>query len=207
MDRRVLKEFLAQADETNDVFRLAAKLVAGVALRAAALLDGKLRSQRQRLAAEGAGSGSAAAGDGAEEEEAVLRREALREAWLPYAAGWKGKWWEAVAAPDDVRGADAEAEFRQQLRCVPRANLHPECPSCASMHPCTCVHLLCCVAASVFRCEKVTRVLRAPMLACVRVQGAGGGLCGAAARGAARRARRLAGAAARRRVGVGGGHV
>lgn len=37
---------------------------------------------------------------------------ALLQAWLPWAVGWKGVWWESVAAPDDVE----EGAFRQQLR-------------------------------------------------------------------------------------------
>lgn len=41
------------------------------------------------------------------------RWEALRTAWLPLQGGWKALWWDAVAAPPDVRNA---REFREGMR-------------------------------------------------------------------------------------------
>lgn len=43
------------------------------------------------------------------------RNRALAAAWLPFRAGWKRVWWEAIAVPADV--SDPE-EFKQQLRYV-----------------------------------------------------------------------------------------
>ncbi|KAG2493087.1 hypothetical protein HYH03_008750 [Edaphochlamys debaryana] len=91
VDRRALAAFAAHAAETNEIFLLAAQVVASTLLKAS------------RLLSEGGGTASDAA--------AVCG--ALAAAWRPYVYGWKRCWWEAVAVPEDVEDED---EFRGQLR-------------------------------------------------------------------------------------------
>jgi len=129
-----LREFNAHADATNDIFRVAARLVAGVLLRAAALLDtetapspahaspaadvpsdrladGAAQRRSPAVAAEAARhSGSAQHGGKRPAPEPGACWAALRRAWLPHAVAWKALWWEAVALPPDVSD---EAAFRQ----------------------------------------------------------------------------------------------
>jgi hypothetical protein len=82
-----LREFCGHADAVNDVFRLAAQVVAGVMLAA------------ERALPPG----------GAEGATPEARWAALRAAWTPVCMGHKGLWWECVALPPDVTD---EAEFR-----------------------------------------------------------------------------------------------
>mmetsp|Transcript_4470 Transcript_4470/g.28487 ORF Transcript_4470/g.28487 Transcript_4470/m.28487 type:complete len:477 (-) Transcript_4470:337-1767(-) len=79
-------EFYAHADETNDIFNLAALVVAKTVLAATKY-----------------------AKEGASDEEAVGR------AWEPFSMGWKALWWESVGLPDDVPISEEE-DFRNQLQ-------------------------------------------------------------------------------------------
>lgn len=104
-------EFNEHADETNDVFRLAAKVVATVLLQARRLLEqgaaaGSGGSSSEAPGASSSSSRAAGAGSGAGPEQCWV---ALQAAWEPFAMGHKAVWWESVAVPEDV--AD-EAEFR-----------------------------------------------------------------------------------------------
>ncbi|XP_024526796.1 histone-lysine N-methyltransferase ATXR2 [Selaginella moellendorffii] len=87
----LFKEF---ADETNDIFHLASKLIAKVMLRTKKL----------------------------SESSGVTDRNALLEAWKPFAMGEKRLWWEAVALPDDVDPLE-EASFRSQIKELAEASL------------------------------------------------------------------------------------
>jgi len=135
--REALRELGAHADATNDIFRVAARLVAGVLLRAAALLDTETASslahgstaadvasdrppdgaaQRPSPAASAEAArhtGSAEQGCERPTPEPGACWAALRRAWLPHAVAWKAVWWEAVALPADVTD---EAAFRQGPR-------------------------------------------------------------------------------------------
>lgn len=103
VDSAALAEFYQHAAATNDIFILAARVVAMTGLKAEALLASRATANG------GSSSGEAAVAPAA--AEAV--HAALRDAWLPFAVGWKRVWWESVAVPEDV---EDEQEFRGQLR-------------------------------------------------------------------------------------------
>lgn len=79
-------EFRAHADETNDIFNLAAMVVAKTVLTS--------------LKHVGAG---------------LSDEEALQRAWEPFSMGWKALWWDSVGRPDDVATSE-EDDFRKQLQ-------------------------------------------------------------------------------------------
>ncbi|KAG0566079.1 hypothetical protein KC19_7G037000 [Ceratodon purpureus] len=86
------KEF---ADETNDIFHIAAQVIAATMLRARKLesiIKGKHES-------------------------------ALSRAWEPFAMGFKLLWWETVALPSDVDPAD-ERQFRDQMKEIAAQSLN-----------------------------------------------------------------------------------
>lgn len=97
--RAALREFLHHADETNDVFCLAAVVLARTLLGAERLLE--------QQGAAGSSCGESGGGSSAE-PSADACWSALVAAWEPFACGHKGLWWEAVAAP-----AEAAADMRQ----------------------------------------------------------------------------------------------
>ena len=94
-------EFNDLADATNDVFRLAAKVVVMTILRAERLVD-----ERAAVGSNGAGAGVSSRGGTSATPEQCW--QALQQAWLPWAVGHKGLWWECVAAPEE-----AKADMRQ----------------------------------------------------------------------------------------------
>jgi hypothetical protein len=91
-----LQEFFWHADHTNDIFRLAAIVVAKVLLAADCL-----------LAQQGREAGASSSSSSGEPDSAVCW-QALLAAWQPFAAGHKGPWWECTAAPPE-----AAADMRQ----------------------------------------------------------------------------------------------
>lgn len=104
-----LQEFIAHADETNDAFLLAARVVSTVLLGAQKVLaavanKGSSQEQCARSSADPATSASV------QRSNTQQCLEALQAAWEPFAMGHKAVWWECVAVPEDV---DDEAEFRQ----------------------------------------------------------------------------------------------
>ena len=87
-----LLEFYDHADHTNDVFRLAAQVIAATLTAAERQLAGSLDSR-----------------------DSAQLWVALQQGWEPFSMGHKALWWECVALPDDVHN---EAEFRGgQTRC------------------------------------------------------------------------------------------
>ncbi|GJP36281.1 hypothetical protein CLOM_g20809 [Closterium sp. NIES-68] len=112
-DTQALKAFYTHADESNDIFRLAAKVVASALSRAHTLL-GKGGGEVGEEETEGKGE--------AEEEE---RWKLVLEAWMPFAVGHKAIWWEAVACPPDVvAGSDEEASFRACMKSMAEESLN-----------------------------------------------------------------------------------
>ncbi|KAG2444943.1 hypothetical protein HXX76_001679 [Chlamydomonas incerta] len=117
VDRRALAAFVEHAKDTNEIFILAAQVLASTLIRAARALE-----SGEAEAAVAAGS-SAAAGPSTssssqqpqQQPSAAACRAALQAGWRPYVYGWKRVWWEAVAVPEDV---DSEEEFREQLRAL-----------------------------------------------------------------------------------------
>ncbi|GIL65835.1 hypothetical protein Vafri_19475 [Volvox africanus] len=105
VDRRALMSFWDHARETNEVFLLAAQVVAATLLKAARLVQVNEQSG-------GATPGPPSRAAGASSD---VYQSALLAAWQPFMYGWKRCWWEAVAVPDDV---DDEEEFRAQLKSL-----------------------------------------------------------------------------------------
>ena len=136
--RQRIGQFLQHADETNDIFRVAAQVIAMTMLQANALLRQQQEQQQEQVPGEQAGaaaaaekaSGAAAAaacgesgpprprlavtsGTGqSQTSDATAVDRALRYVLLPWAAAHKAVWWEAVAVPEE----EEEVEFRAQLR-------------------------------------------------------------------------------------------
>jgi hypothetical protein len=104
-----LHEFYDHADNSNDVFRVAARAVATVA-----------STFFMRIAVD-----AAAGGEGATHRD-VERDGALLEAWRPFQAVFKAIWWEQVPMPEDLSD---EAAWRSQLKC---GSVFP-CICCSAM--------------------------------------------------------------------------
>ncbi|KAL4420876.1 hypothetical protein ABPG77_002835 [Micractinium sp. CCAP 211/92] len=101
--REALREFLHHADSTNDIFRLAALVVAKTLLGAQRQLD----ANPGAAGGSSSSSGSGGASTGREPSAEACWR-ALLAAWQPFAVGHKGLWWECTAAPPE-----ATADMRQ----------------------------------------------------------------------------------------------
>lgn len=111
-----LASFHAHARRTNDIFLLAARVIAAVVLQAERTLGGH--------------AAAAAAPPEA-------RFAALRAAWRPYAAAHAVPWSVCVSIPDDVAPADAPA-FRATLATLcdsSRTRLAAALPEYASLFP------------------------------------------------------------------------
>ncbi|DBA82713.1 TPA: hypothetical protein ACH3X1_006947 [Trebouxia sp. C0004] len=83
-----VREFREHADNTNDIFLVAAQAIAHTLITAHAAL------------ASGGPSN-------------LSCWEALMKGWRPYRMGWKKVWWECVACPEDV---EDEQAFRRELK-------------------------------------------------------------------------------------------
>ncbi|XP_052177954.1 histone-lysine N-methyltransferase ATXR2 isoform X2 [Diospyros lotus] len=94
-NKGALQKFMRHANETNDIFLLAAKVVAFVILRYKKLKAADLDKQEKC-------TGS-------------CDLSLLLEAWKPVAMGYKRRWWECIALPDDIDCCD-ESEFRMQIK-------------------------------------------------------------------------------------------
>ncbi|KAL0052681.1 hypothetical protein WJX82_005986 [Trebouxia sp. C0006] len=90
-----MREFREHADNTNDIFLVAAQAVAHSLITALAAL------------ASGGPSN-------------LSCWEALLKGWQPYRMGWKKLWWECVACPEDV---EDEQAFRQELKDLAQESL------------------------------------------------------------------------------------
>ena len=102
--------------DTNDIFILAAKLIATTITSATANMQQQQGQGQQQGGSPGPGSGSSSA-PAAVPGDLAGSLAPLRAAWLPFQLGWKRLWWDSVALPEDVEG---EEEFRAQLRWVCR---------------------------------------------------------------------------------------
>ncbi|KAG5545510.1 hypothetical protein RHGRI_017865 [Rhododendron griersonianum] len=95
-DKEALLKFLQHANETNDIFLLAAKVVSFTILK-----------YRKLKASYPEDQGKCTAGN--------CDLSLLSEAWKPVSMGYKIRWWECIALPDDVDSCD-EAAFRMQIK-------------------------------------------------------------------------------------------
>ncbi|KAF7142024.1 hypothetical protein RHSIM_Rhsim06G0158100 [Rhododendron simsii] len=95
-DKEALLKFLQHANETNDIFLLAAKVVSFTILKYRKLKASYPEDQGKCTA-----------------DKCDL--SLLSEAWKPVSMGYKIRWWECIALPDDVDSCD-EAAFRMQIK-------------------------------------------------------------------------------------------
>ncbi|KAL0917397.1 hypothetical protein M5K25_012453 [Dendrobium thyrsiflorum] len=93
-------KFTEHADRTNDIFILAAKVISFTILRYRRLKQSLFEnSKRPSLH------------NSTNDSNLYL----LLEAWKPIAMGFKRRWWDSIALPEDMDSCD-EALFREQMR-------------------------------------------------------------------------------------------
>ncbi|KAF5200518.1 Histone-lysine n-methyltransferase atxr2 [Thalictrum thalictroides] len=97
--REALLKFIQHADGTNDIFYLAAKAISLTILR----------YKKSKAAQFQEGKHNETNGNDISDFSLLL------EAWKPISMGYKRRWWDCVALPDDVDYHD-EASFREQIR-------------------------------------------------------------------------------------------
>ncbi|KAI4319843.1 hypothetical protein MLD38_033395 [Melastoma candidum] len=95
--RAALDKFTQHANETNDIFLLAAKAIAYTILRYRKL---KTSCERKRKLPDSSD---------------CFDLSLLREAWRPISMGHKRRWWECMALPEDVDSSE-EVTFRMQIK-------------------------------------------------------------------------------------------
>ncbi|XP_029117181.1 histone-lysine N-methyltransferase ATXR2 isoform X1 [Elaeis guineensis] len=98
--RASLFKFIEHANSTNDIFILAAKVISYTILKCRKLK----RSHTTEI-------GKQPSLDKTDEFSFSL----LMEAWKPISMGFKKRWWDCIALPDDVDSGDEES-FRMQIR-------------------------------------------------------------------------------------------
>ncbi|BBN16381.1 protein MpATXR10 [Marchantia polymorpha subsp. ruderalis] len=97
-NKKALAQFKEHACDSNDIFLVAAQVIAGTILQARNLKNEILKN----ATAKG-------------KEPRQQTHDILLEAWEPFAMGFKKLWWEAVALPDDVDPSQ-EDSFRDQFK-------------------------------------------------------------------------------------------
>ncbi|XAR55405.1 Histone-lysine N-methyltransferase [Bertholletia excelsa] len=95
LNREALVKFIQHANETNDIFLLAAKVISFTILKYRKLKSTKLIEQGKCIN--------------------TCDLSLLLEAWKPVSMGHKRRWWDCIALPDDVDCCD-EAAFRMQIK-------------------------------------------------------------------------------------------
>ncbi|KAF6159260.1 hypothetical protein GIB67_032031 [Kingdonia uniflora] len=99
--REALLKFIEHANDTNDIFILAAKAISFTILRYKKLKESHLNNRNSSVELK----------NGTESLTLTL----LLEVWKPMSMGYKKRWWECVALPKDVDCCH-EASFRSQLK-------------------------------------------------------------------------------------------
>lgn len=127
--REALREFLHHADSTNDVFRLAAIVVART------LLAAQRQLEAEPSAAAAAGSSSVSSAGGEPSAEACW--QALLTAWRPFAVGHKGLWWECTAAPPEAAAGAPSSVPRMHAPAI-CCNCQPACKPALPGSACAC---------------------------------------------------------------------
>ncbi|KAH9793045.1 Histone-lysine N-methyltransferase ATXR2 [Citrus sinensis] len=98
LSRAALLKFIEHANGTNDIFLLAAKVICSIILRYRKLKAAHLEEQGKTNA-----------------NSKSSNLSLLLEAWKPISIGYKRRWWDCIALPDDVDSSD-EASFRMKIR-------------------------------------------------------------------------------------------
>ncbi|EYU24807.1 hypothetical protein ABFS82_13G019400 [Erythranthe guttata] len=95
LNTEALLKFVKHANETNDIFIVAAKVISFTVLRYRKLKQqGKLDTSKS---------------------SSSCIFPLLLEAWKPVSMGFKKRWWDCIALPEDVDSCD-ESEFRMQIK-------------------------------------------------------------------------------------------
>ncbi|KAL3332842.1 hypothetical protein AABB24_033085 [Solanum stoloniferum] len=97
LSTKALQKFIEHANDTNDIFLLAAKVISFTILR-----HKKLKESRHE-------------GKGKQVTSESIDFSLLGEAWKPVSMGYKRRWWDCIALPADVDGSD-EGSFRMQMK-------------------------------------------------------------------------------------------
>ncbi|KAK7261070.1 hypothetical protein RIF29_27373 [Crotalaria pallida] len=98
--REALLKFIKHANETNDIFLLAAKAISSTILRYRKLKANHFEEQVKF------------------DKSCVANNDnfsLLLEAWRPISMGYKRRWWDCIALPDDIDSSD-EPSFRMQIK-------------------------------------------------------------------------------------------
>ncbi|KAJ1418125.1 Zinc finger, MYND-type [Sesbania bispinosa] len=98
--RGALLKFIKHANETNDIFLLAAKAISSTILRYRRIKANCLEEQVKYETS-------------CDPNQCNL--SLLLEAWRPISMGHKKRWWDCIALPDDIDSSD-EASFRMQIK-------------------------------------------------------------------------------------------
>ncbi|MCL7021521.1 hypothetical protein MKW94_016565 [Papaver nudicaule] len=98
--RESILKFIEHANETNDIFILAAKAISSTISRYKKLKEAQTEQQVRFTGQNGIDSSGFSF---------------LLEAWKPMSMGYKRRWWDCVALPDDVDSCD-EASFRMEIK-------------------------------------------------------------------------------------------
>ncbi|TYH86086.1 hypothetical protein ES332_D01G017800v1 [Gossypium tomentosum] len=96
--RKALLKFIQHANETNDIFLLAAKAISFTILRYRKLKASHM-SEQEKPASSILGTDLSL----------------LLEAWKPISIGHKRRWWDCIALLDDIDASD-EATFRREIQ-------------------------------------------------------------------------------------------
>ncbi|KAK4437345.1 Histone-lysine N-methyltransferase ATXR2 [Sesamum alatum] len=95
-----LLKFMKHANETNDIFILAAKVISFTILRYRKLKAAHVQREGKH--------------DSSNQFDSCIF-PLLLEAWKPVSMGFKRRWWDCIALPEDVDSSE-EAEFRMQIK-------------------------------------------------------------------------------------------
>ncbi|OMO60161.1 hypothetical protein CCACVL1_24353 [Corchorus capsularis] len=98
--REALLKFIQHANETNDIFLLAAKAISFTILRYRKLKASLVTEHEKSTVPSTLGTSNLSL---------------LLDAWKPISIGHKRRWWDCVSLPDDIDASD-EAAFRMQMR-------------------------------------------------------------------------------------------
>lgn len=97
---KALLKFVEHANETNDIFLLAAKAISSTILKYKKLKAAFSNEKMKNNISDVLGNHNFSL---------------LLKAWKPISMGYKKRWWDCISLPDDVDTSD-EAAFRMQIR-------------------------------------------------------------------------------------------
>ncbi|KAL4585170.1 hypothetical protein LXL04_009785 [Taraxacum kok-saghyz] len=100
VSKKALSKFIEHANDTNDIFLLAAKAISSTILRYRKLKSAHSKEKQKNKMSEVLGNHNFSL---------------LLKAWKPLSMGYKRRWWDCIALPDDVDPSD-EAAFRMQIK-------------------------------------------------------------------------------------------